>query len=60
MRRTDFLLELLRTRNVAAIASLVALVIVVRTLGNRKSTWIFVLLGVLAVTLGYLLSGHNN
>ena len=34
MGRTDFLLELISTRNVAAIASLVALVIVVRTLGN--------------------------
>jgi predicted permease len=60
MRRTDFLLELIRTRNAAAIASLVALVIVGRMLGNRGSTWIVVLLGLLAVTLGYVLSGHNN
>jgi hypothetical protein len=60
MGRTDFLLELIRTRNAAAIASLVALVIVGRILGNRKSTWIVVLLGLLAVTLGYVLSGHNN
>ena len=60
MRRTDFLLELIRTRNAAAIASLVALVIVVRILGNRRSTWILVLLGLLAVTLGYVLSGHNT
>jgi hypothetical protein len=60
MRRTDFLLELIRTRNAAAIASLVALVIVVRILGNRRSTWILVLLGLLAVTLGYVLSGDNN
>jgi predicted permease len=60
MRRTDFLLELIRTRNAAAIALLVALVIVGRTLGNRKSTWIVVLLGLLAVTLGYVLSGDNN
>jgi|SoimicMinimDraft_4_1059732.scaffolds.fasta_scaffold1509100_1 predicted permease len=60
MLRTDFLLELIRTRNAAAIASLVALVIVGRILGNRRSTWIVVLLGLLAVTLGYVLSGHNN
>ena len=60
MGRTDFLLELARTRNAAAIASLVALVIVGRILGNRRSTWIVVLLGLLAVTLGYVLSGHNN
>jgi len=60
MGRTDFLLELIRTRNAAAIASLVAIVIVVRILGNRRSTWIVVLLGLLAVTLGYVLSGHNN
>jgi hypothetical protein len=60
MGRTDFLLELIRTRNAAAIASLVALVIVGRILGNRRSTWIVALLGLLAVTLGYLLSGHNN
>ena len=60
MGRTDFLLELIRTRNAVAIASLVALVIVGRILGNRKSTWIVVLLGLLAVTFGYILSGHNN
>lgn len=60
MGRTDFLLDLIRTRNAAAIASLVALVIVVRILGNRRSTWILVLLGLLAVTLGYVLSGDNN
>ena len=60
MGRSDFLLELIRTRNVAAIASLVAVVIVGRILGNRRSTWIVVLLGLLAVTLGYVLSGHNN
>ena len=60
MGRTDFLLELIRTRNAAAIASIVALVIVGRILGNRRSTWIVVLLGLLAVTLGYVLSGHNN
>ena len=59
MGRTDFLLELIRARNAAAIAALVALVIVGRILGNRRSTWILVLLG-LAVTLGYVLSGHNN
>lgn len=60
MGRTDFLLELFRTRNAAAIASLVALVIVGRILRNRRSAWIVVLLGLLAVTLGYVLSGHNN
>ena len=60
MGRTDFLLDLIRTRNAAAIASLVAIVIVVRMLGNRRSTWIVVLLGLLALTLGYVLSGHNN
>jgi cytosine/uracil/thiamine/allantoin permease len=59
MGRTDFLLDLIRTRNAAAIAALVALVIVGRILGNRRSTWILVLLG-LAVTLGYVLSGRNN
>jgi hypothetical protein len=31
-----------------------------RVLGNRTSTWIVVLFGLLAVTLGYVLSGHNN
>jgi len=51
---------LIRTRNAAAIAVLVALVIVGRILGNRRSTWIVALLGLLAVTLGYVLSGHNN
>ena len=56
MLRTDFLLELIRTRNVVAIVSLVALIIVGRILGNRTSTWIVVLLGLLAVSLGYLLS----
>ena len=60
MGRTDFLLELIRTRNAAAIAALVALVIVGRLLGTSRSTWIVVLLGLLAVTLGYVLSGHNN
>ena len=60
MGRTDFLLELIRTPNATAIAPLVALVIVGRILGNRRSMWIVVLLGLLAVTLGYVLSGHNN
>ena len=60
MGRTDFLLELIRTPNPAAIAALVALVIVGRMLGNRRSTWVVVVLGLLAVTLGYVLSGHNN
>ena len=60
MGRTDFLLQLIRTRNAAAIAVLVALVSVGRILGNRRSTWIVALLGLLAVTLGYVLSGHNN
>ena len=60
MGRTDFLLDLIRTRNAAAIAALVALVIVGRMLGNRRSTWILVLLGLVALTLGYVLSGHNN
>ena len=60
MLRSDVLLELIRTRNAAAIASLVALLIVGRILGNRRSTWIVALLGLLAVTLGYVLSGHNN
>ena len=55
MGRTDFLLDLIRTRNAAAIASLVALVIVGRMLGTRRSKWIVVLLGLLAVALGYLL-----
>lgn len=60
MGRTDFLLELIRTRNAAAIASLVALIIVGRILGNRRSTWIVVLVGLLAVTLGYVLSGRHT
>ena len=60
MGRTDSLLELFRTRNAAAITVLVALVIVGRILGNRRSTWIVVLLGLVAVTLGYVLSSHNN
>ncbi len=60
MGRTDFLLELIRTRNAAAIAALVALVIVGGILGNRRSTWIVVLLGLLAVTVGYILSGHTT
>ena len=60
MGRTDFLLELISTRNAAAIASLVALVIVGRILGNRRSAWIVILVGLLAMTLGYALSGHNN
>ena len=60
MGRTDFLLDLIRTRNVVAIIALIAIVIVVRFfLGNRRSTWIVVLVGLLAVTLGYLLSGRN-
>jgi hypothetical protein len=60
MGRTDFLLELISTQNAVAIATLVALVIVGRILGNRRSTWIVVLLGLLAVTLGYVVSGRNN
>ena len=60
MGRTDFLLELIRTRYAAAIVALVALVIVGRMLGNRRSAWIVVVLGLLAVTLGYVLSSHNN
>ena len=60
MGRTDFVLDLIRTRNAAAITSLVALVLVGRILGNRRSKWIVVLLGLLAVTLGYVLSGYNN
>ena len=60
MGRTDFLLDLIRTRNAAAIAALVALVIVGGILGNRRSTWIVVLLGLLAVTIGYILSGHTT
>lgn len=60
MGRTDFVLELIRTRNAGAIASLVALVLVGRILRNRRSKWIVVLLGLLAVTLGYVLSGYNN
>jgi hypothetical protein len=59
MGRTDVLFELFRTRNAAAIIVLVALVIVGRILGNRRSTWIVVLLGLLAVMLGYVLGGHN-
>ena len=59
MGRTDVLFELFRTRNAAAITVLVALIIVGRILGNRRSTWIVVLLGLLAVMLGYVLS-HNN
>ena len=38
MGRSDFLLDLIRTRNGVAIAALVALVIVGRVLGNRRST----------------------
>jgi hypothetical protein len=38
----------------------VALVIVGRMPGNRRSTWIVALLGLLAVTLGYVLGGRNN
>jgi hypothetical protein len=60
MGRTDFLLELIRSRNGAAIASLVALVIAGRILGNRRSTWIVVVLGLLAVMVGYVLSGPNT
>ena len=60
MARTDVLLDLIRTRNAAAIAALITLVIVGRILGNRRSTWIVVLLGLVAVTVGYALSGHHN
>ena len=60
MARSDVLWDLIRTRNAAAIGALIALVIVGRILGNRRSAWIVVLLGLLAVTLGYVLSGHNN
>ena len=60
MGRTDVLLDLIRTRNAAAIASLVALLIVGRILRNQRSKWIVVLLGLLAVTIGYVLSGHNK
>jgi hypothetical protein len=34
--------------------------IVGRILGNGKSTWIVALLGLFAVTLGYVLSGQNT
>ena len=59
MARTDVLLDLIRTRNAAAIAALLALVVVGRMLGNRRSTWVVVLLGLLAVAVGFALSGHN-
>ena len=59
MGRTDFLLEVIRTHDAAAIASLIALVILGRFLGNRRSTWIVVLLDLLAEPLGYVFSGHN-
>ena len=59
MARTDVLLDLIRTRNAAAIAALLALLVVGRILGNRRSTWVVVLLGLLAVSVGYALSGHN-
>jgi len=59
MARTDVLWDLIRTRNAAAIAALLALVVVGRILGNRRSTWVVVLLGLLAVSVGYALSGHN-
>jgi len=51
---------LIRSRNGAAITSLVALVIAGRILGNRRSTWIVVVLGLLAVMVGYVLSGPNT
>jgi len=60
MARTDVLLDLIRTRNAAAIAALLALLVVGRILGNRRSTWAVILLGLLAVSVGYALSGHNN
>ena len=42
MGRTNFLLEVMRARNGVAVASLIALLIVCRILGIRKSTWIVV------------------
>ena len=54
MGRADFLLDLIRTRNVVAALAVVALVLVGRVLlGNRRSAWVVLLFGGLAVALGY-------
>jgi hypothetical protein len=57
MGRTDFLLDLIRTHNVAAVSALIGLFIVSRLLpGSRRSQWIVLLFGALAVILGFALS----
>jgi hypothetical protein len=57
MSRTNFLIDLVRTRNVAAASALVGLFIASRAfLGNRRSAWLVLLFGVFAVILAYTLS----
>ena len=57
MDRADFVLDLIRTRNVVAVSALVALSIASRVvLGNRLSVWLVLLFGVLVVVLGFALS----
>jgi hypothetical protein len=57
MMRGDLVLDLIRTRNVVAASAVVALILVSRILlGNRRSAWVVLFLGVLAVALGYALT----
>jgi len=56
MRRVDLVLDLIRTRNVVAMSTVVGLFIASRILlGNRRSAWLVLLFGALAVALGYAL-----
>jgi hypothetical protein len=57
MGRTNFLLDLIRTHNVAALSALIGLLIVSRLFsGSRRSQGIVLLFGVLAVILGFAMS----
>jgi hypothetical protein len=57
MGRTDFLFELIQTRNAAAAVALIALVIGSRALlRERRSGWLVLCFAALVVALGYALS----
>ena len=56
MRRTELLLDLVRTHNVVAAAALIALLIAGRVfLGKRSNAWLVLLFALLAVAVGCVL-----
>ncbi len=61
MMRVDLVLDLIRTRNLVGVSALVGFIIASRVfIGNRRSAWLVILLGMLAVALGYALRGFGG